>query len=249
VVATLTFNKSGVMITNANFTPFTTLSVGDSVDYLFTGNGYYLFTFIDPAGNTGQATAVVNRIDKLPPQITSLTYTPSSTTNQDVVATITLNEPIQPPSGRTALDGNAQAFSRTFTGNTSLAVSLLDLVGNQTTTGITIDRIDKSVPEILLLAYDPSTLTNGNVVATLITNKPIQQPIGRSGTAPGNTFTKTFTENISTFVIFTDLVGNQNYTGIEITRIDRGDLTGHLNYTPNTPTSGDVVATLTFNKT
>jgi hypothetical protein len=127
VLATLHFNKTGVVITNANFFPFQPLSMGESVDYLFTGNGYYQFSFVDPAGNTGTATAVVTRIDRTPP-VAKFTYVPSTTTNQDVLATLTTDEPLQTPIGRTKL--NATTFTRLFTGNTSTEVSLVDMVGN-----------------------------------------------------------------------------------------------------------------------
>jgi hypothetical protein len=114
---------------------------------------------------------------------------------------------------------------------------------------VVIDQIDKTAPSVLLLAYDPMTLTNSAVTATLITDKLIHRPVSRSGDTIGKVFTKTYTDNISTIVVFTDLVGNQNYTGIDITRIDKGDLTASLTYTPSTLTSGDVEASISFNKT
>jgi hypothetical protein len=97
VIAAVSFNKTGVTVTGANFVPFQISNMGMNVDYLFTGNGYYQFTFADGAGNTGVATAFVDRIDTLPPVITNLTYTPSSATNQDVLVTLTTDEPIQTP--------------------------------------------------------------------------------------------------------------------------------------------------------
>jgi hypothetical protein len=62
VVASITFNKTGVIVTNnPDNTPAT--------KYLFTGNGDFTFEFIDEAGNTGNAEALVDWIDKTPPVV------------------------------------------------------------------------------------------------------------------------------------------------------------------------------------
>jgi hypothetical protein len=78
VVASLTFNKTGVII--------------DSTYHLFTGNGEYTFTYHDQAGNTGSAIAKVDRIDTTPPTATNLTFSPASLTSGNVLATLTLSE-------------------------------------------------------------------------------------------------------------------------------------------------------------
>jgi hypothetical protein len=145
-----------------------------------------------------------------------------------------------PPTPPVAGTGQAlyeRGWYKTFTDNTTEPFTITDLVGNQLSSSLLIDRIDTTPPQILSLTYDPSTTTNGEVTATLIVDKLIQRPIARSGASQGDIFTKTFTENIATQVTFTDLVGNQNYTGIEISRIDKGDLAGKLTYFPDTPTS------------
>ncbi|MCX6824462.1 MAG: DUF5011 domain-containing protein [candidate division SR1 bacterium] len=58
VVATITLNETG-----------TVTSIGGNI-HTFTGNGSFTFTFQDEAGNTGNATASVNRIDKEGPTVT-----------------------------------------------------------------------------------------------------------------------------------------------------------------------------------
>jgi hypothetical protein len=50
-------------------------------------------------------------------------------------------------------------------------------------------------------------------------------------------------------ISFFDLVGNVASTTLDITRIDRTPLTGTITYTPSTATNGNVIATISFNKT
>jgi hypothetical protein len=71
VLATISFNKSEVIITNNS----------GGTHYLFTGNDSFTFTYRDSAGTTGSLTATVNRIDKTPPFATALTYTPATLTS------------------------------------------------------------------------------------------------------------------------------------------------------------------------
>ena len=47
---------------------------------------------------------------------------------------------------------------------------------------------------------------------------------------------------------FYDLVGNAGSTGIVITRINTDAVIGNITYEPSSATSGDVVATIHFNK-
>jgi len=54
VIASISFNKTGVTITNN----------GGSPSYVFIGNGSFTFEFMDAYGNTGSTTATVNWIDK-----------------------------------------------------------------------------------------------------------------------------------------------------------------------------------------
>jgi hypothetical protein len=50
-------------------------------------------------------------------------------------------------------------------------------------------------------------------------------------------------------VTFYDLVGNNGSTGININRVDKSAVTGTITYNPNTATSGNVQAEISFNKT
>jgi glutamate dehydrogenase/leucine dehydrogenase len=52
-------------------------------------------------------------------------------------------------------------------------VQFTDLAGNQGHTLATITQIDTTQPQAIAVMYSPSTTTNGNVTATLITDKPV----------------------------------------------------------------------------
>ncbi|GHV23471.1 hypothetical protein FACS1894176_01340 [Bacteroidia bacterium] len=177
----------------------------------------------------------------------SVLYTTTGTTNQDVVATLTgCNEPI-------VITNNSGNANYTFTGNGFFLYFFRDIAGNLSVAPAVVTWIDKTLPQALSLTYIPATLTTGSVTATLTVDKVVPTPIGWQGNT-GHIFTKIFTGNTSGTVTFSDVLGNANTTGFEITRIDTCNgqdciITGSVSYTPtsSTPTSGTVTATLTLN--
>ncbi len=78
VIASITFNKTWVTISNNSW--FT--------GYTFTWNESFIFNFIDSAGNTWAATATVTRIDGVAPILSwgSVTNTTSQTPNYDFIS-------------------------------------------------------------------------------------------------------------------------------------------------------------------
>jgi hypothetical protein len=235
VLASIGFNKSGV-VRDTN---------GGNVDYLFSSNGEFTFNYHDLAGNTGSLLAKVDRIDKTVPNILSLLFVPASLTKEAVVVHITVDEAMVAPAGWT--QPTPTSLTRSFTENTGLLLTVKDLVGNSMVTGVVIDRIDTTPPEILQLAY--LSLASGEVEVLLRTNEPIVQPLAWSGAATGTVFTRIFTSNITTELLFQDIAGNLAMTGIVVDWLQQTALETSLVYTPATPTSGEVVATLTFNQT
>jgi hypothetical protein len=142
-------------------------------------------------------------------------------------------------------------------------VQFTDLAGNQGHTLATITHIDTTQPHALAIMYSPSTTTNGNVTATLITDKPvtvlnsgrvafdangvvIATPYEATGVAISRQYE--FTDNTTETIDFTDLAGNTGDTTVNITRIDRTSPTPTITYTPSTATNQNVVASLTFDK-
>jgi hypothetical protein len=66
-------------------------TITGTTSHTFTGNGSYAFNFQDLAGNTAVVTGTVTWIDTTP--VTgSISYVPATATNQNVVATLSLNK-------------------------------------------------------------------------------------------------------------------------------------------------------------
>jgi hypothetical protein len=91
VQVSISFNKTGVTVTNNSM----------STNYTFTSDGSFTFTYTDDYGNTGSTTATVDWIDKTPPTTTSVSYNPSGKTNKDVLVTLITSEQVQAITGRT----------------------------------------------------------------------------------------------------------------------------------------------------
>jgi hypothetical protein len=111
---------------------------------------------------------------------------------------------------------------------------------------------DTTPPAALAVLYTPATVTSGNVVVTLFVNEPVAPIDGRNG-GTGQIFTRVFTGNFSGEVQFADLAGNGGMTGVVIDWIVPEEqltpIVGTVSYSPETVTNGEVVATLTLNKT
>jgi hypothetical protein len=97
-----------------------------------SGNGYVKITFLSPIG--------------------TITYSPDTKTNQDVIATLTLNMSGNILSGNdwiaTGTDG--KQFTKLYTGNiTNEEVIFQEEKGFTGSAFITIDRIDKNLPKVV----------------------------------------------------------------------------------------------------
>ncbi|MDR2541175.1 MAG: hypothetical protein LBD11_05420 [Candidatus Peribacteria bacterium] len=152
-----------------------------------------------------------------------LTYNPSSATNQDVLATLTLNM-----TGSVMLSGwttvNATTFTKLYTGNVSgEVVNFESVYGYTGVSFVIISRIDKTLPEITNLTYTPDTATSGNVEVSITLNEA--GIITGRATAGNLTRTKIFDTNTGYTLTFSDIVGNTNTTGITINRIDKTAVT------------------------
>jgi hypothetical protein len=85
-----------------------------------------------------------------------LNFTPATTTKLDVLATITVSEPIQTPSGWMRISDFV--FGKLYTGNMTETVIFTDFVGNVGWTGVNVDWIDKQ-PLVGTLSYSPAMAT------------------------------------------------------------------------------------------
>jgi hypothetical protein len=216
VVATLTL--TGGFVTSAGGNTHT-----------FTENGAFTFTFEDTAGNTGSAVATVDWIDTTPSDAT-ITYSTTSLTNQDVVATITLTDP-------GGIVTSAGGDTHTFTANGSFTFTFEDSAQNPGTAFATVNWIDKAAPTADV-AYSTTAPTNQNVQAVLQSNEAIII------TNNGGSETRTFTQDgVFTFE-FTDAAGNTGTADAEVTWIDKTPPTATVAYSTENPTKENVTVTI-----
>lgn len=115
---------------------------------------------------------------------------------------------------------------------------MYDLVGNQGQSRLTIDWIDKTAPTCSV-AYSTTAPTNQAVIVTLTgcseTVLPYPQSISLNANGTGDFF-------------FTDLAGNTGSIDYEVSNIDATNIVASINYTPTATTTGNVTATISFNK-
>lgn len=191
--------------------------------HIFTENGEFTFYFKDQAGNLGFKTVSVNWIDKEKPEAHVFfttadgeDYDPRSWTNQDVTVRLEFAS-ISPVSMQEGEE------SHLFTTNGSHTFSYIDAAGNQNTTTVTIDRIDKVAP-------------TGYMTASIAgwTNEDVEVTLHASDDASGAEDMKNlFTENgVCTFVL-KDLAGNSTEYTYTMDRIDKQAPQISLFYTPD----------------
>ena len=174
----------------------------EAAEYTFTGNWTFIFEFEDLDGNTWEAIATVDRIDKV--ATCDVEYSTTWQTNQDVLAYLTwCSEEI-----------TTEATEYTFTENWTHTFEFQDLAGN---TGIAVAEvtwIDKVKPTCDI-TYSTTWATTWNVVATL------------TGCIETITWTETqhtFIGNWTYIFNFQDLAGNTGSTEAAVTWI--GEYTG-----------------------
>lgn len=221
VIATLVNPSEEITITNNK----------GSNTRTFTGNGTYTFEFEDLAGNKGTAVAIVNNIDKNLP-IATINYSTTNWTKEDVVATINFDkENVEVEGGNT----------HTFTENGEYVFEYVDASGNTSMTTAKVTWIDKTAPTATI-SYSTESLTNGDVIATL---NPSEQ-VTITNNNGSNAYT--FTENSSFTFEFIDRAGNTGTAIATVNNIDKVAPVATITYSTEEPTTGNVIATITFDK-
>ena len=125
VTATISFNKEGVTILN-----------NDGKDtYTFEENGEFTFEYIDENGNTGNAKAIVNNVDKKVP-VVNVTY---ETTDEGVIATIAFDKE------NVTILNNDGKNTYTFKENGEFTFEFVDEAGNRGTATAKVSNIIKNV--------------------------------------------------------------------------------------------------------
>ncbi len=170
----------------------------------FKENGSFTFTFIDENGLKGSAKAVVDWIDREKPTA-NVKYYPEKSTNQEVMAEIKFSEDVKILENSTNLEEHSDGtHTLTFEKNGVVNIKYADAAGNENTTTIKVDWIDKEAPTGSL-SYDIRKSTTGPVVATL-NFENINEKVTILNNGGKNSYT--FNENGSFTFEFKDQAGN-----------------------------------------
>lgn len=207
-----------------------TITSEGGTSHTFVDNGEFEFTFVDRVGNEGSAIASVDWIDKVAPTAT-VSYSTTDITEGEVIATI---EPSEEITVTKPADGS---LSHTFTTNGTYTFEFMDAAGNKGSATAAVSWIDTPLPEIHI-EYVPSTPTNGNVVAKLVSD-------GEFEVVNGDGLKEhLFTDNGDYTFEFVDADGNRGTLVAGVTWIDREVPTGWVEYSTTDPTNRAVIATL-----
>jgi|GEM_PF-7055766 len=219
VVVTLVNESESITVTNN----------GGSTSYTFTENGEFTFEFVDVAGNTGSAKAIVSNIDKTSP-VGSLTYSTIEPTNQNVTVTIKFSKP------SVTVTNNDGSTSYTFEQNGDFTFEYIDAAGNTGTTEVSVNNIDKVAPTATV-SYSTLAPTKENVIVSITPSETVTV-INNEG------LSRVFTDNGTFTFQFRDAAGNIGTALATVSNIDRTAPTATVAYSTTAPTNQDVVVTI-----
>lgn len=188
--------------------------------------GWYKLTYtaVDMAGNVGTADCFVQIVDTTAPEVVDVKYSSKDMTYNNVVVTITYNEPVEiAAEGWTAADDTKTIWEKEYSANTKEEVVAADPSGNTVATGIQITNIDKENPTVVTVEYSKTTPTNEDVTAKLIFSEAVS--VSSEGwTAADDTNTvwvKVFAQNGSETVNAADVAGNAISVDVKVGNIDK----------------------------
>ena len=120
---------------------WTLLEDGKTLTRVFTENSQEIITIYDLAGNNITINNNIENIDKVIPVI-EINYSTTSSTNEDVIVTITANEALKEIDGWNLSD-DKKVLTRKFTSNTEENIIIHDLAGNTISDTIKVGNISK----------------------------------------------------------------------------------------------------------
>ena len=198
----------------------------------------------DLAGNETEAHITISNVDTK--VVASVDYDVKTPTNGSVTATITSDEELQGVEGWT-LSLDKKSMTKSYETNVIEDVVVKDVLGNETTVNINIQNIDKVAPTAGV-QFDVTTMTNGDVVVTLIANEKLQSATGTHtwtiDAEDARKVTATFTANEEENVTITDLAGNTSVIPVKVNNIDKTAPTLTVKYDVEVSTNKDVTATI-----
>ena len=163
----------------------------------------------------------------------TVSYSTTSLTNQDVVATFT-------PYSDAQVVNNEGSNTYTFTENGTFTFELVNSSGKTGSVTAKVDWIDKEIPTATL-TYSPETTTNGEVLVTVNPSEEVTVTNTKN-----HSHSIRVTENGPVRFEFTDLAGNTGFVEEEVTWIDKSDISAEVVY-EDLP-EGKVKATLQTSK-
>ncbi|MFC5451010.1 Ig-like domain repeat protein [Paenibacillus aestuarii] len=196
----------------------------------FTSNGTHTFVFQDAAGNQGELTATVDRIDKTPP-VAAIQYSETVMTRSDVRATVVADEPF-------TVIGNGGSINYDFTANGTYTFVIADRAGNQSTIKASVNLIDRT-PPVPKLTYSTMAPTKDDVIVTVDANEPFY--------VLNNNRAKqvVFKENGTFTFYIQDQVGNLTEITASVNNINKTKAKVTATFSEVKPTKNDVTVTLT----
>ena len=232
------------------------LNNGGSNAYAFRHNGSFTFDYRDKLGNIGHTTVKETSIFKNAP-VPLFTYSTKNPTNGNVTVTL---------SGWTVIDDIDESFKDdkdyksalakfkntnvitsnygsnqyVFSENGSFTFVYHDGAGNEGSTVVTVDWIDKTAPAGTIV-YSNYDVTRDAVTATITFDKPDVTITNNSGR---NEYT--FDNNGSFKFAFKDKLGNVGEATASVTWINKSLPVVDVSYDITEKTDKDVVATISF---
>ena len=205
-------------------------------------------TFVDEAGNENSTQIVIENIDKIAPEVT-VEYSTTELTNGNVMVTMYFSEPVTLVDNDTWLrKEDGKVYQKAYPMNTNETITFVDEAGNENSTQIVIENIDKIAPEVTV-EYSTTELTNGNVMVTMYFSEPVTLVDNDTWLRKedGKVYQKAYPMNTNETITFADEAGNENNTQIVIENIDKTAPTATVSYSHDkeNPTNGNVTVTIT----
>ncbi len=224
VTAEISFDNEG--------SPVSIVNNDGMFDYEFLSNGNFTFIFKDEAGNTGEATAQVSKIDKIAPT-GYVTYSKSSWTNTDVVATLVTSDDVN----EVIIINNNASENYTFTANGEFVFEFKDAAGNIASVEAETNIIDKQKPT---LSYTLSTTdpTPFSVFATVSADESVT--FKNNDGKPS----RQFTSNGEYKFEAVDKAGNVAEINVVVTNVSKETTPVKLTYSETSPTNQDILVTI-----
>lgn len=167
---------------------------GGNSTYTFTESGEFVFQYLDPDDMQGSYPVKVDWIDNEAPEAT-VEYDRPTATNQDVTATLSLQDRAEPVKVT-----SAGGYTHTFADNGEFTFEFEDALGNKGSATAKVDWIDR-IPPTASLAYNKDETTGKMIVRVVDPSEEITFAEGNG--------TYEYAANGDYEIVFYDKAGNE----------------------------------------